>query len=150
MKKICRFCMLHFSDQCLQVFKHHSSRALWAAVLLSSLPGARSKNLSVEIFVVIYRLLARIQSKLLCLWVFLTNSFSFCCSGQQSSSLAHSWMLSRKWLTLQLEHEVRWDVYLLCLSLALSAVSPHKQSVSPVMIMRKAGSRTSQERLFKH
>ncbi len=36
------------------------------------------------------------------------------------------------------------------LSLSLSAVSPHKQYVSPVMIMRKAGSRTSQERLFKH
>lgn len=65
--------MLHFSYQCLQVFKHHSSRALWAAVLLSSLPGASSKNLSVEIFVVIYRLLARIQSKPLCLWVFLTD-----------------------------------------------------------------------------
>ncbi len=36
------------------------------------------------------------------------------------------------------------------LSLSLSAVSPHKQSVSPVMIMRKAGSLTSQERSFKH
>lgn len=55
------------------MFKHQSSRVLWAAVLLTSLPGASSINLSVEIFLVIYLQLARIQSKPLCLWVFLTD-----------------------------------------------------------------------------
>lgn len=64
----------------------------------------------------------------------MNNVFLFFCLGRQSLSLARSWTLSRKWLTLQLELEVRWDLCHLCLSLCLSR---HKQTVVLVLVISK-------------